>query len=97
MLDDGKTIDIVRCCSDGTKNVCTFLLGRAYRIATAMGYAKMISYILESESGVSYKAAGWRKEADTKGHSWDCPSRPRTTTSPTCNKQRWAKILKEQE
>lgn len=93
-LDDGKTIDIVRCCSDGmAKNVCSYLLGRAYRIAQSMGYKKMISYILESESGVSYSAAGWYKEADTRGHSWDCPSRPRKTTAPTCNKQRWVKYI----
>jgi hypothetical protein len=25
MLDDGKTIEIVRCCSDGTKNLCSFM------------------------------------------------------------------------
>ena len=96
-LDDGKTIDIVRCCTDGMeKNSCSFLLGRAYRIAAAMGYTKMISYILEMESGVSYKAAGWHKEVDTRGHSWNCPSRPRKTTAPTCNKQRWAKIIKKE-
>lgn len=29
MLDDGKTIEVVRCCSDGTKNVCSFLYSRA--------------------------------------------------------------------
>lgn len=92
-LDNGMTIDIVRCCTDGTRNACTFLLGRAERIAKAMGYSKMISYILESETGVSYKAAGWHKEADTIGHDWSCPSRPRKTTAPTCNKQRWAKDI----
>ncbi len=57
-LDDGRTLEIVRCCTDGTKNACTFLLGRIRRIAQAMGYTKIISYILDTESGVSYKAAG---------------------------------------
>lgn len=93
LLDDGKTIEIVRCCSDGTKNLCSFMLGRARRIAKAMGYNKMISYILESESGVSYKAAGWHKETDTRGHTWHTPGRPRTDTAPTCDKQRWALVL----
>jgi hypothetical protein len=95
LLDDGKTIEIVRCCSDGTKNLCSFMLGRARRIAQAMGYSKMISYILESESGASYKAAGWHKEADTRGHTWNTPSRPRTDKAPTCNKQRWALNLNQ--
>lgn len=93
MLDDGKTIEVVRLCTDGTLNVCSFLYSRAARIATEMGYSKIITYILDSESGTSLKACGWHKEADTKGHSWSCTSRPRSTTAPTCNKQRWAKNL----
>ena len=93
LLDDSRTIEIVRCCSDGTKNLCSFMLGRARRIASAMGYEKMISYILDSETGASYKAAGWHKEADIRGHSWNTPSRKRATTAPTCDKQRWALLL----
>jgi hypothetical protein len=90
MLDDGKTIEIVRCCSDGTKNLCSFMLGRARRIAKEMGYIKIISYIHDTENGTSYKAAGWHKEASIRGHTWNTPSRPRSTTAPTCDKQRWA-------
>ena len=94
LLDDGKTIEIVHCCTDGTKNLCSFMLGRARRIAKAMGYNKIISYIHDTENGASYKAAGWHNEADTRGgRSWNTPSRPRTTVAPTCNKQRWALIL----
>lgn len=92
-LDDGKTIEIVRCCTDGTYNACSFLYARVIRIAKAMGYEKAITYILDTETGSSLKAAGWHKEADTYGHSWSCPSRPRNTKAPTCNKQRWCKIL----
>lgn len=92
-LDDGKTLEVVRLCTDGTKDVCSFLYSRAARIAKEMGYSKIITYILDTESGTSLKAAGWHKEADIKGHSWNCPSRPRKTTAPTCNKQRWGKTL----
>lgn len=94
MLDDGKTCEVVRLCTDGTKNVCSFLYSRAARIAKEMGYNKIITYILDSENGVSLIASGWHKEADTKGQNWSRPSRPRSTTAPTCNKQRWAKELK---
>lgn len=94
-LDDGKTIEIVRCCTDGTKNVCSFLYSRMARIAKEMGYSKIITYILESEDGTSLKASGWQYESDTQGNrSWNCPSRKRTTTAPTCVKQRWSKWLK---
>ena len=97
MLDDGNTIEVVRLCTDGTPNVCSFLYSRAARIAREMGYAKIITYILDSEDGASLKASGWHKEADTQGKSWSCPSRPRKTTAPTCNKQRWAKLLGARE
>ena len=93
VLDDGKTIEVVRLCTDGSPNVCSFLYAKAARIAKEMGYSKIITYILESENGASLKAAGWHKEADTQGGSWDCPSRPRQTTAPTCKKQRWVKSL----
>lgn len=93
VLDDGQTIEVVRLCTDGTPNVCSFLYAKAARIAKEMGYSKIITYILDSENGASLKAAGWHKEADTQGGSWDCPSRPRQTTAPTCKKQRWAKRL----
>ena len=93
MLDDGKTIEVTRLCTDGTPHVCSFLYGRAARIAKEMGYSKIITYILESETGVSLKAAGWSKEADTQGGSWSCPSRPRKTTAPTDKKQRWSKVF----
>ena len=93
MLDDGQTIEVVRLCTDGTPNVCSFLYAKAARIAKEMGYSKIITYILDSENGTSLKASGWHKEADTQGGSWNCPSRPRKTMAPICKKQRWGKSL----
>jgi len=93
VLDDGKTIEVVRLCTDGTKDVCSFLYSKAARIAREMGYTKIITYILNSESGISLKAAGWIKEADIKGHPWGCQSRPRETTAPSCDKQRFSRNL----
>lgn len=93
-LDDGFTIEVVRCCTDGTFNACSFLYSRIARISKEMGYRKIITYILDSESGSSLKAAGWKFEAETQGNrSWNCPSRPRKTTAPICAKQRWCKEL----
>lgn len=39
-LDDGKTVEVVRLCTDGTKDVCSFLYAKAARIAKEMGYEK---------------------------------------------------------
>ncbi len=58
-LDDGKTLEILRCCTDGTHNACSILYGRAARIAKLMGYERIITYILESESGSSLLASGY--------------------------------------
>ncbi len=57
-LDDGKTVEVVRLCTDGTKDVCSFLYAKAARIAKEMGYEKIITYILESENGSSLTDAG---------------------------------------
>ena len=96
ILDDGLTIEVVRCCTDGTQNACSFLYSRAARIAKEIGYVKIITYILESEDGTSLKASGWHKEKEgCGGHSWSTPARPRTNEGyPTVKKQRWCKLLK---
>ena len=94
-LDDGLTLEINRCCTDGTHNACSILYGACWRAAKAMGYTKIITYILQSESGNSLKAAGWRQESVTSGGHWTRPSRPRNTTAPTEPKKRYAKVLKE--
>jgi hypothetical protein len=93
MLDDGKTLEVARMCTNGGRNVCSFLYSRAARIAKELGYEKIITYILGSEPGDSLRASGWHKEADIKGKSWNCPSRPRADKHPLCGKQRWAKYL----
>lgn len=106
VLDDGLTIEVVRLCTDGTPNACSFLYSKAARIAKEMGYKKIVTYILESEHGASLKASGWKKEADTNGGSWDTPSRHREVIEQqlslfgdnkpkysTEKKQRWSRLL----
>lgn len=98
MLDDGKTVEVTRLCSDGTENVCSFLYGKAAKIAREMGFSKIITYILQTEPGTSLRVAGWTLEAENcGGGSWDKPSRRRTTTAPVTPKQRWCKILNKEE
>lgn len=107
VLDDGKTLEVLRLCTNGKKDVCSFLYSRAARIAKEMGYTKIITYILESESGTSLKASGWTCEADGVGGSnWNTPSRPREVMTSQISlfpekqkypvdekKQRWVKTL----
>jgi hypothetical protein len=60
MNDNGFTLEVVRLCSDGTKNACSMLYSAAWRASKAMGYMRLITYILQSETGVSLQASGYR-------------------------------------
>jgi hypothetical protein len=55
-----------------------------------MGYRELITYILETEKGVSLKAAGWVCLGKAGGLSWDVPSRPRIDKSPAQMKIKFA-------
>lgn len=93
ILDDGLTVEVVRLCTDGTKNACSFLYSRCARAAKELGFKHIVTYILDSETGKSLEAAGWILEKETKGQEWTRPSRRRETTAPSCDKQRWGKYL----
>lgn len=88
-LDDGWTLEVNRCCTDGTKNACSMLYAGAWRAARAMGYRKLITYTLPEEGGVSLKAAGWICLGEAGGGSWSVPSRPRVDKHPTQTKLKW--------
>ena len=67
-LDDGFTAEVVRACThdDAPKNTNSFLYGRCWRIWQQMGGRTMITYTLQSESGSSLKAAGFKIIGETK-------------------------------
>ena len=66
-LCDGKTLEVTRLCSDGTRNVCSALYSACAKEAKKQGYSKIITYILESELGTSLKASGWTLEKEHCG------------------------------
>ncbi len=69
-LDDGFTLEINRCCTDGTKNACSILYGACCRIAKNMGYERVITYTLASETGASLKASNFRYDGIAGGKQW---------------------------
>lgn len=91
-FDDGWTLEVTRCCTDGTKNAASCLYGAAWRAVKAMGYKRLITYTLQSEPGTSLKAAGWKKVRQTRGGSWNCKSRPRVDKHPTEPKILWETV-----
>ena len=103
-LDDGLTVEVVRLCvKDGINNGCSKLYAACSRIAKEMGYKKIITYILQSETGVSLKASGWQLEADNVGgKAWNSSGKIIRTDEvtdlfgtykkyPAEMKQRWSK------
>ena len=67
ILDDGLTCEVNRLCTNGAHNACSMLYGASARVAKEMGYDRIITYILESESGTSLKASGWICEGKSGG------------------------------
>jgi hypothetical protein len=88
-LDDGFTVEVLRVCTDGCPNACSFLYGASWRAAKALGHTRILTYTLASEPGTSLIAAGWVPVATVPGRSWSCPSRPRVDKHPTEDKIRW--------
>jgi hypothetical protein len=70
-FDDGRTLEVNRSCTDGTKNANSMLYGAAWRAAKALGYTRLITYTQEGESGASLRGAGWRVVAERNARgSW---------------------------
>lgn len=91
-LDDGRTLEITRVCTDGTRNACSMLYGACCRIGKAMGYRRVITYILESEDGASVKAANFSCEGVAGGTHWT-GERDRGQDIPAEMKTRWVREL----
>lgn len=76
-LDNGETAEVIRCCvvDDAPKGSCSFLYARCWQAAKALGWKKLITYTLQSESGASLRGAGWSVVAELK------PSNPKAWQS----------------
>lgn len=96
-LDWRVVAEVTRCCTDGTRNACSFLYARCVATARALGYNALLTYTLDSEAGASLRAAGWWGEREaTPGRSWDTPSRPRAAEAQVLgSKTRWLYLLRE--
>ena len=89
MEDDGFTIEVLRCCTDGTRNACSFLYRASWRVAKEMGYKRGVTRTLPEEGGASLRGAGWTLVGPSGGGSWTTPSRPRIDKHPLQQKLLW--------
>lgn len=67
-FDNGETAEVTRCCviESAPKGSCSFLYARCWQAAKALGWRRLITYTLQSESGASLRGAGWRVVAELK-------------------------------
>jgi hypothetical protein len=93
MLQDGWTAEVIRLASTGVRNACSILYGAAWRAAKALGYKRLITYILDTEPGTTLKAAGWKLVGSAGGGSWSRESRPRVDRHPTQGKFLWERTI----
>ncbi len=68
-LDDSATAEVTRCCTveGAPKGTPSALYAACWRAAKAMGYRRLITYTLQSESGASLRGAGWKVLAERDG------------------------------
>jgi hypothetical protein len=68
-MEDGRTVEVTRCCvvDDAPKGTPSALYGACWRSAKAMGWSRLITYTLQSESGGSLRGAGWHVIAEREG------------------------------
>lgn len=79
--DDGWTLEVNRCCTDGARNACSMLYGASWKAAKALGYRRLITYTLPEEGGASLRGAGWSLIGLRGGGNWNVKSRPRIDTA----------------
>jgi hypothetical protein len=88
--DDGYTAEVTRCCVlEGVPNGCSMLYGAGWRAAKAMGYTRLITYTLASESGTSLRASGFKCLGECGGGSWSRKERLRVDKHSTEQKLLW--------
>jgi len=89
-LKDGfRTMEVVRVATDGTPNACSALYAACGRAARALGFSRIITYVLDTETGTSIRAAGWTQDEGTFGNqSW--ANRPGRTGKNLGPKGRWS-------
>jgi hypothetical protein len=76
--DDGVSLEVLRCCTDGTPNACSVLYGAAWRSAKGMGARSMYTYTLGAdynETGGSLRGAGWLPTDGAGGAPWNHATR----------------------
>lgn len=71
LMADGVTLECTRCCvvDDAPKGTPSAIYAALWRAARALGYRRLITYTLQTESGASLRGAGFHLVAELKPRS----------------------------
>lgn len=94
-FDNGLTLEVNRCCTDGTRNACSILYASAWRAAKALGYKRLVTYTRESEPGASLRAAGFHCDGPAGGTHWTGERYIQTEIVLDEMKVRWSKEVEK--
>lgn len=89
LSDDGLTVEVTRCATDGAPNACSMLYRACWRAASALGFRRLITFTLPEESGSSLRGAGFKCLGYSGGGKWDREGRPRRDEHPLQQKFKW--------
>jgi hypothetical protein len=87
--------EVSRLVTDGHQNACSIMYAACARAAQAMGFDEIQTFILESEPGISLRAAGWTSDPEpTTAEGWSRPSRKRDETKhpPVAKRRYWKRL-----
>jgi hypothetical protein len=92
LMDDGLTLEVNRVATDGTDNACSALYGASRRACFALGYKRLVTYTLPTESGSSLRGAGWKCLGAAGGGKWTRNTRQRADDHPLQAKLKWEAV-----
>jgi hypothetical protein len=99
-FDPERVVEVTRLClrrdvpEPLVWNGCSMLYGWAAREARRRGFARIVTYVREDETGASLQAAGWTNDGVAGGGQWSCRSRPRAVDPMAVRRRRWSRILR---
>ena len=70
ILDNGKTLEITRLTSLGSRNLCSQLYSKAIKECKNLNYEKVITYTRIDENGSSVKASNFKFDIISKCKQW---------------------------
>ncbi len=89
----GTVVEVTRCCTDRTREACSWLYAKAADHARIDGWASIITYTLSKEGGRSLLAAGWWWDVVGQSASSSWANRDERDDDHVRADRRWLKLL----